>query len=139
MSRFSVAATLVAITFWVLNAGGAPTAARAASPTQVEPYWRCPAGYTFETSGAAVHCKRPAWTETKAFLPCMAPTPDLKIDLVNQTDMCSGAIGIAVTAEPICNPTDLADGFTKRRVNGKDFCGKAHPAEIVAPNQMVSF
>ena len=110
----------------------------AATTTTAEPFWRCPVGYTFETSGSSVHCKKPAWTETKGFMPCMQPTPDLKTDVLNATDMCS-AENIAVLAEPLCYPTDLAQGYTKRRVAGRDFCGKWHPAEIIAPNQQITF
>lgn len=110
----------------------------AATATMSESFWRCPSGYAFETSGSAVHCKKPAWTETKAFMPCVIPTPDLKTDLLNTTDMCAGGIGVTVTAEPLCYPTDIANGFTKRHVSGRDFCGKTHPAEVIAPNQLIS-
>jgi len=115
-----------------------PKAARAAAPAAVESFWRCPSGFAFETSGSAVHCKKAAWTETKPFIACMAPTPDLKLDLVGLTDMCAGGIGITVTAEPQCNPVDVANGFAKRHVSGKDYCGKWHAAEVIAPNQLIS-
>jgi hypothetical protein len=128
-----VAATVVGSTGHVAN-----VAVASPTPVMAEAFWRCPSGFAFETSGSAVHCKKPAWTETKAFMPCMIPTPDLKTDLVNTTDMCSGGIGVAVTAEPLCYPTDIANGFTKRRVAGRDYCGKPHPAEVIAPNQMIS-
>jgi hypothetical protein len=69
---------------------------------------------------------------------CMIPTPTLKLDLVGTTDMCAGGIGVVVSAEPVCNPVDIANGFVKRHVEGKDYCGKNHPAEVIAPNQMIS-
>ena len=103
-----------------------------------ESYWRCPSGFAFETSGSAVHCKKPSWTETKPFMACMIPTPTLKLDLVGTTDMCAGGIGVVVSAEPLCNPVDIANGFVKRHVAGKDYCGKNHPSEVIAPNQMIS-
>ena len=112
--------------------------AAASTTSAAESYWRCPSGFAFETSGSAVHCKKPTWTETKAFMPCVLATPTLKIDLVGQTDMCAGNVGLTVSVEPSCYPTDLANGFTKRRVAGKDFCGKQHPAEVVAPNQLIT-
>ena len=116
-----------------------PARTAVAAPVVVaEPYWRCPSGYQFQTSSSAVHCKKASWTETKPMLPCLVPTPDLKTDLVNNTDMCSGGIGVQVTAEPLCNPVDMAAGFTKRKVSGRDFCGKFHPSEIIAPNTMIS-
>ncbi len=139
MSRLSIALALFVGTIVAVGATSRPTTLGAATSTMSDPYWRCPSGYAFETSGSAVHCKKPAWTETKPFMACLVPTPDLKLDLVSQTDMCSGGIGIAVTAEPSCYPTDMAAGFTKRHVAGKDFCGKIHPAEVIAPNQLVSF
>jgi len=125
----------------VFAAAGKP-ATVAAAPTALstkaaESYWRCPAGYTFEVSGSAVRCKKPSWTETKPFMACGFPTANLKLDLVGQTDMCAGDIGATVTIEPQCYPADVVNGFTKRRVSGKDFCGKPHPAEVIAPNQHV--
>lgn|SRR5574338_945468 len=129
-----VAAVIAGATGRVSNvavASPAPTAA-------AEAYWRCPSGFAFETSGSAVHCKKPSWTETKPFMACMIPTPDLKVDLMGTTDMCAGAVGVTVTAEPVCYPTDIANGFTKRRVAGKDYCGKTHPAEVIAPNLMIT-
>jgi hypothetical protein len=137
MSRLSIALAFIAGTTILLAASNGAKPASAAAPVG-EAYWRCPSGYAFETSGSAVHCKKAAWTETKPFLSCLLPTPDLKLDLVNQTDMCSGSIGMAVTAEPACYPQDIAAGFTKRHVSGKDFCGKNHPSEVIAPNQMIS-
>lgn len=105
-----------------------------------EAFWRCGSGYTFETSGSAVHCKKPEWTEMRAFMPCALATPALKIDLIGLTDMCAGSTPITgtVSMEPACYPTDLVNGFTKRKVDGKDYCGRNHPAEIVAPSQMIS-
>ena len=128
----------------VLSAAATPaTIASAATPapaaTAAESYWKCASGYTFEASGSAVHCKKPSWTETKPFMACAFPTATLKLDLVGQTDMCAGIVGTTVTVEPLCYPTDAVNGFTKRHVSGKDFCGKVHPAEVVAPSQLVVF
>jgi hypothetical protein len=139
MLRFLAFVSAVMVGAAVFAVGDRHPTLSAATPAMAEPFWRCPPGYTFETSGSAVHCKKPAWTQTKAVMPCMNPTPDLKTDLVNLTDMCSGGIGIAVTAEPLCPPLDVADGFTKRHVAGRDFCGKFHPAEIIPPNLPISF
>ena len=132
-------AFLATATIVLVAAAKAPGVASAASKAATgEPFWRCPTGYAFETSGSAVHCKKPGWTETKAFMPCILATPTLKVDLLNHTDMCAGSVGVTVTAEPVCYPTDIANGFTKRYVSGKDFCGKDHPSEIISPNQMIS-
>jgi hypothetical protein len=139
MFRMSIALAFVAGATILTAAVRNPTIASAASTTSADPFWRCPSGYAFETSGSAVHCKKPAWTETKAFMPCVLPTPTLKIDLLNYTDICAGSVGLTITAEPTCYPTEIANGFTKRHVSGQDFCGKAHPAEIIAPNQMITF
>ena len=131
-----VLALLVAM---VAGAAFAPRASARASSFD-EPFWRCASGYAFETSGSAVHCKKPSWTETKAFMPCILATPTLKIDLVGDTDMCAGSTALTgvISAEPACYPTDVVNGFTKRHVSGKDFCGKLHPAEIVAPSQIIT-
>ena len=137
MSRMSIVLAFVAATTIMLAASNGPKLASAAAPMG-EAFWRCPSGYAFETSGSAVHCKKPSWTETKAFMPCVLATPTLKIDLVNQTDMCAGDVGLTVSAEPLCYPADIANGFTKRHVSGKDFCGKSHPAETIAPNQLIT-
>jgi hypothetical protein len=140
MSRVSnVLSFLAAATILVAGMAKGPAVASAASSMMSEAFWKCPSGYTFEVSGSAVHCKKPAWTETKAFMPCVLATPTLKVDLLGNTDMCAGSVGVTVTAEPVCYPTDIANGFTKRLVSGKDFCGKTHPAEVIAPNQMITF
>jgi hypothetical protein len=136
----------------VVSAGAAMVFAAAGTPTTVasaataaplvktaESYWKCPSGYTFQVSGSAVHCKKPSWTETKPFMACGFPTATLKLDLVGQTDMCAGSVGTTVTVEPQCYPTDVMNGYTKRRVSGRDFCGKSHAAEVIAPNQLVVF
>jgi hypothetical protein len=128
-----VAAVVVGSTGQIANVAVASPA-----PAAVEVFWRCPSGFAFETSGSAVHCKKPSWTETKPVLACLIPTPDLKIDLMGTTDMCAGGIGLTVTNETLCNPVDVANGFTKRRVSGKDYCGKTHPPEVIPPNQMFS-
>jgi hypothetical protein len=130
--------TLAATALAFAATSESPKSARAAAPVVVESYWRCPSSFAFETSGTAVHCKKPAWTETKPFIACLPPTPDLKMDLVGTTDMCSGGIGIAVTAEPQCNPVDVANGFSKRHVGGRDYCAKFHEAEVIPPNQQIS-
>jgi hypothetical protein len=139
MSRMSIALALIAGTAAMLSASNGPKLASAAStPTIGENFWRCPSGFAFETSGSAVHCKKPSWTETKPFMACVLATPTLKIDLVGETDMCAGNVGVTVSAEPSCYPIDIANGYTKRHVSGKDFCGKPHPAEVIAPNQLIS-
>jgi hypothetical protein len=140
-SMYRIALSLLVLTGAVIVTGMTrePATVAAATPVAVaEPFWRCPSGFAFETSGSSVHCKKAGWTETKPLIACLVPTPDLKIDLVGTVDMCSGGIGIAVTAEPLCNPVDMANGFTKRKVSGRDYCGKYHPSEIMAPNTMIS-
>jgi len=139
MSRISNAFSfVVAATMLVVGIAKGPAVASAKSSAFAEPYWRCPSGFVFEASGSAVHCKKPSWTETKPFMACVLATPTLKIDLLGNTDMCAGSVGVTVTAEPMCYPTDIANGFTKRIVDGKDFCGKHHPAEVIAPNQLIA-
>jgi len=143
MYRKLLSLSIVAGAMMVLAATTNTTRSASAAPATVgalqgEAFWRCPSGYAFETSGSAVHCKKPAWTGTRAFMPCVVPTPDLKVDLMSQTDMCAGNVGATVSAEPLCYPTDIAAGFTKRHVAGKDFCGKSHPAEVIAPNLLIT-
>ena len=132
--------SIIILTLFAAAAAGTVSAPRASARTisAIEVYWKCPSGFTFETSGNAVHCKKPSWTEVKPFVPCGFPSV-LKLDLVGQTDMCAGStpVGI-VSTEPGCYASDMLGGFTKRRVEGKDFCGKNHPVEIVAPSQAIS-
>ena len=134
-------ATLVPIAILAIGVSG-PSNATASTTAAVESWWRCPSGYAFETSGSAVHCKKPAWTETKPVVPCLVPTPDFKLDYSGNTDVCAGSasmgVSVTVTAPLNCYPTDVAAGFTKRIVSGRDFCGKNHPTEIIAPNRQVS-
>jgi len=110
--------------------------ARTSSLSEV--YWKCSSGFAFETSGSAVHCKKPQWTETKPFMGCSIGLI-LKIDLVGSTDMCAGnTVAGVVSLEPACYPSDVVVGFTKRHVDGKDFCGKTHPSQIVAPSLAIT-
>jgi hypothetical protein len=128
---------LAAVLGAVLSTSVSRLGGAVATPS-AEAFWRCPSGYTFETSGTAVHCKRAAWTETRAAGICAGPTQSLKVDLVGTTDMCAAGVGQSDGVEPVCDSADVAVGFTKRRVAGKDFCAKSHPADIIAPNQKVS-
>ena len=139
MSRKLISMATLAVVAALSTGVSGPADATASPTATAEVYWRCAAGFAFETSGSAVHCKKPSWTETKPFMACVLATPTLKIDLVGMTDMCAGSVGVTVSAEPSCYPTDMAAGFTKRHVSGKDFCGKNHPVEIVAPSQQVTF
>jgi hypothetical protein len=143
MYRKLLSLVVCAGTAIVFAAAAHPTTTASAAPAApatkaAESFWKCPSGYTFEVSGSAVHCKKPSWTETKPFMACGFPTATLKLDLVGNTDMCAGDVGTTVTVEPQCYPTDVFNGFSKRRVSGKDFCGKSHPAEVIAPNTMIS-
>ena len=130
----SVATLLVAVVAGAVFAPGA--SARTSLDSEV--YYTCPAGYAFETSGAAARCKKPQWTETKAFVGC-ALGMTLRYDVVGNTDMCSATNPVTgvVSVEPGCYPSDLVGGFTKRHVTGKDFCGKNHPQEIMPPSRAV--
>ena len=137
LAVFAGATLVLAAAVTTTPSAAASSVATPASLT-AEAYWRCPSGFTFQVSGSAVHCKKPSWTETKPFMACGVPTPTLKIDLVGSTDMCAGNIGATVSVEPMCYPLDVGNGFTKRRVSGKDFCGKFHPAEFLAPNTLIT-
>jgi hypothetical protein len=113
--------------------------ASARTSSYSEAFWRCSTGYAFEVSGAAVHCKKPQWTETKAYLGCPIGTA-LDIDGLGDHDVCAGTNPVTgiVSIEPACNPADVVNGFSKRTLSGKDYCGKNHPAEVVAPSNMIT-
>ena len=131
----SILALLVTI---IAGAAFAPGAsARTSSAAEV--YYKCADGYAFGTAGDAAHCKKPAWTEAKPPMGCTLGM-GLTLDAVAYTDMCAGtnAITGVVSVEPGCYPTDVANGFTKRRVNGRDYCGRLHPQEIMPPSRAVS-
>ena len=104
-----------------------------------ETYFRCPSGYAFETSGASVHCKKPSWTETKPLAGCIVGLY-ASVDRIGTKDMCSGTNALTgeVSMEQQCNAADVANGFSKHIVAGKDFCGKTHPAEYIAPNVAIT-
>ena len=138
LSVFVAALTILAAASRTTPVAAAAPITAGTTTTAVETFWRCPSGYAFETSGSAVHCKKPSWTETKPFMACGIPTPNLKVDLVSQTDMCEGVVGTTISAEPQCYPSDVLNGFTKRHVAGKDFCAKPHAAEVLPPNQAVT-
>ena len=140
MFRTVIGIATIVVASVSLGSTGHVTKVAVASTTPVagEAFWRCPSGFAFETSGSAVHCKKPSWTETKPVLACMIPTPDFKVDLMGTTDMCAGGIGLTITNETLCNPVDVANGFTKRRVAGRDYCGKTYPAEYIAPNLLIT-
>ena len=63
---FRMSMTLVLITGAAILSGGSVATERLVSPPNTAPevYWRCPTGFTFETSNSAVRCRKPAWTET---------------------------------------------------------------------------
>jgi hypothetical protein len=133
MSRKSraLAAFLFGATLSV-GVSGPPNAA-ATTMGAAQSWWRCPAGFAFETSGTAVHCRKPYSIQTKPFIGCLAPTPALMVDAQLVTDMCFD--GRLMMMEPQCNPLDVANGYFKKHVSGKDYCGKEFPEEVIAPNQ----
>ena len=139
-TMFLAALVAVVVVFTGASKLSATPFASPSAGAAVESYWTCPDKYAFEVaSGNAVHCKKPAWTETRKYVGCTGLFPTTKIDLVGATDMCagSGLAGVA-TSEPICSLADVADGFRKRYVSGTDFCAKDHPAEVIAPNTRVT-
>jgi hypothetical protein len=112
--------------------------ASARSAAYTELYYRCPAGYAFETSGAAVRCKKPAYSITRPLANCslgLYPATDR----IGDKDMCaatnpiSGEIGV----ERGCVPSDLLAGYTKKIVDGQDYCTKAMPEDIKPPSVAV--
>jgi len=140
MSRKVVAFTVLPAALFVVAAAAKPTThVQPVSNAAAESFWACPSGYAFAVNQNAAHCKKPAYTATKRYVACTGVTPTTRIDLVGTTDMCAGTGVVGtITAEPICDPVDVANGYTKRRVSGTDFCGKDIPASIMAPNQLVS-
>jgi hypothetical protein len=141
MSRKLLGFTLLPCALFVLGAAATPVPSPAPkADSMAEAFWKCPSGYAFQVNGGnAVNCKKAAYTAQKPYVPCSGATPTTKIDLVGTTDMCAGTGVIGtVTLEPICNPTDVTNGYTKRHVAGTDFCGKYIPASIIAPNQQVT-
>jgi len=136
MSFIKVAGAVIA-TAVVFTVFSAP--ASAARSLFAESYWRCPSGFAFETNGSAVHCKKPSYTVTKALAPCTIGLY-AAMDRVGNKDMCaatnpiSGEIGI----ERACAITDVAAGYSKRIVDGLDYCARTLPAEIQAPNMEIT-
>jgi hypothetical protein len=129
--RIFAAVFAAAITMGALSTRDA--SARPAAFSEL--YYRCPAGYAFETSGSAVRCKKPAYTSKKPLANCTIGLY-AATDRIGDKDMCaatnpiSGEIGV----ERACVPTDLLAGYTKKIVDGLDYCGKVMPEDIKPPS-----
>lgn len=127
-----------------IAAGGTAAAsamtARTAAASATEVYYACPAGYAFATTGDAAHCKKPAYTDMRALGPCAVGFPTFTVDKLQNKDMCAGTNPVTgeVLVEPGCKVEDLAAGYTKRVVAGRDYCGKLMPQQIQAPSRAVS-
>jgi hypothetical protein len=123
----------------VASAASAPAAVARRSSLDSEAFWKCSTGYQFEVAGTAAHCKKAAYTARKSLAPCVIGL-FAATDRVGTKDMCSasnsltGEIGI----ERACNREDIEAGYTKRIVSGTDFCGKAIPETVIAPNVMIT-
>ena len=113
--------------------------ADAATPAASEIYWRCEQGFAFETSGSSVHCKKPGYTDRRALAGCK-PGLYPMVDRIGDKDMCSGTNIVTgeVSMERGCVASDLLLGYTKRIVDGTDYCGKLIPAEFRAPSVAVT-
>jgi hypothetical protein len=113
--------------------------ADAAPPAASEVYWRCEQGFAFETSGSSVHCKKPAYTDRRALAGCKIGLYPM-VDRIGNKDMCSGTNIVTgeISIERACLASDVLLGYTKRIVDGTDYCGKSIPAEFRAPSVMVT-
>ena len=100
-----------------------------------EVFWKCSSGFAFETSGSAVHCKKASYTDKKALAGCPLGLYGY-VDRIGAKDMCSATNAVTgeLGVERGCKATDVAMGYTKRQVDGLDFCGKFMPSEIQAPS-----
>lgn len=104
-----------------------------------ETFWGCPAGFTFETSGNAAHCKRPATIDRKLLGGCPVGLFALT-DRIGTKDMCGATNPVSgeISIERACKATDVALGYTKRIVTGTDYCGKALPPQVEAPSRAIT-
>jgi hypothetical protein len=151
MSRsFSVIALAVVVAALLGAMSAVTIAAVPGSPhgnaSLTKTYFRCQSGYTFATSGDAVHCIKPASTEVlrRPLMTC----PNVggvgtfaSTDHVRTKDMCTGRNPLTgeIAVERACWPADVAAGYTKRIVSGVDRCEKTvrHPESIRAPSVAV--
>jgi hypothetical protein len=117
--------------------------AHAATPgvpvAAAETYWRCEPGFSFETSGSSVHCKKPAWVDRRGLVECKLGLYPA-VDRIGDKDMCSGTNVVTgeISVERACSPADVLLGFTKKIVDGADYCAKTVAAQFRAPSVMVT-
>lgn len=133
MSGIRICAAVLAAAVAVAAVRIPDASARSAASTEL--YYRCPAGYAFETSGSAVRCRKPAYSINKPLANCTIGLY-AATDRIGDKDMCaatnpvSGEIGV----ERGCAPADLLAGYTKKIVDGPDYCAKPMRADIKPPS-----
>ncbi|HLE57655.1 MAG TPA: hypothetical protein VJB15_11275 [Rhodothermia bacterium] len=120
-------------------AGTMSAPAAGARSAAAEAFWKCSTGFAFETSGNAVHCKKAPYTDRRSLAGCpigLYPYTDRSgnKDMCSATNLVTGELGV----ERACKPSDVVVGYTKRHVDGLDFCGKYMLAEIRAPTVVVN-
>ena len=133
--------TVAAIAGFATAAASAVTGHSIGTVSTAEVYFACPAEYAFATSGSdAAHCKKPAHTDMRVLGACPVGFPTYRVDRLENKDMCAGTNPVTgeVLVEPGCKVEDLTQGYTKRVVAGRDYCGKLIPQQIQAPNRAVS-
>lgn len=126
----------------VLLAAGAATSTSAApdlTGVAADRFYRCPSGFAFESRQGAARCHKPAGQITRTLADCIVGLYPVT-DRVGNKDMCAGTNPVTgeVSVERGCKADDLANGFTKRIVAGKDFCAKATPEEVQPPTVAVT-
>ena len=136
MRKIIISLAVIAIAF---AAGTMSATGAVARNAAAEAFWKCSTGFAFETSGSAVHCKKAAYTDKKPLGKCPVGLYAYA-DRIGNKDMCSATNVVTgeVGVERACMASDVVLGYTKRLVNGTDFCGKLIPAEIQAPPVVVN-
>ena len=126
------AAVVVAVVAFVavpVSAAAAWSRARAIAET----YFACEGGFTFEVSGTAARCRRPASVLAVPLVDCPPASGAALVERVDHSgakDMCVSTTGTtAVALERNC-PAE----YTKRVVTGSDRCERPTPEAIRAPS-----
>lgn len=106
-------------------------------------YFKCGSGYTFQSSGEAVRCYKPAREQHAELMPCGSmnvaginvPVPlYAKADHSGNTDYCAGQAGLpGVATNTVAVVRTCPAGYAKRTQSGKDVCFKTIPAEVIPP------
>jgi hypothetical protein len=126
-----LSATTAAVAALILLAGAANPTTIPAETAQV--FFRCQAGYVFQTSGNNVRCFL-AGSEVTATIVCPIGYVKTQDQFANNRDGCQSTAGPPGAKINTLSNYTCPNGFTSRPQPGPDFCVRQTPPSIKAPN-----